>query len=157
MARVCVDACFLIGLYDKDDQHHAVAIRQFDALFGEKSPRHILVAPWPILYECCGTQQAKNPRKVSTLSRYWDYLGRYGQLIRLDDLPYREQQLDEHMEEALRPLSLVDRVLRAMIQDNRSLFDYFLTYNTGDFADACQCRGIPLLNENVLPEAYDIG
>jgi hypothetical protein len=41
MARVCVDACFLIGLYDRDDQHHALAVSQFDALFGEESRRHI--------------------------------------------------------------------------------------------------------------------
>jgi len=156
MARICVDACFLIGLYDKDDQHHSQAVHQFDALFGEGSLRHILVAPWPILYECCGTQQAKNPWKTSILCEYWDYLGRYGQLIRLDDLPYREMPLAEHMQERLRPLSLVDRVLRAMIQDNKSLFDYFLTYNTGDFADACQLRGIPLLNERSTVDSYGI-
>src|ERR1035441_4045717 len=111
MARVCVDACFLIGLYDKHDQHHSLAVRQFDALFGEKSPRHILVAPWPILYECCGTQQSRSHWKTSLLCDYWKYLGRYGQLVRLDDLPYRELPLREHMEMPSRSLSLVDRVL----------------------------------------------
>jgi predicted nucleic acid-binding protein len=156
MARICVDACFLIGLYDREDQYHGLAVSQFDALFGENSPRHILVAPWPILYECCGTEQAKNSNKTSALREYWDYLGRYRQLIRIDDLPYRETQLAEHMEESLRPLSLVDRVLRAMILDRRSLFDYFLTYNTGDFADACQIRRIPLLNEKSTVESYGI-
>jgi predicted nucleic acid-binding protein len=156
MARVCVDACFLIGLYDRDDQHHALAINQFDALFGEKSRRHILVAPWPILYECCGTQQAKDPRKTALFCEYWDYLGRYGQLVLIDDLPYREIQLADHMEGSLRPLSLVDRVLRAMILDTKSLFDYFLTYNTGDFADACRSGGVYLLNENISAESYGI-
>ena len=105
MARVCVDACFLIGLYDKGDQHHSAAVRQFDALFGEKSPRHLLVAPWPILYECCGTKQAKSSTTTSILCNYWDYLERRGQLIRLDDLPYRELQLEEHLEGPFRPLS----------------------------------------------------
>jgi predicted nucleic acid-binding protein len=157
MARVCVDACFLIGLYDRDDQHNATAVLQFEALFGEKSGRHLLVAPWPILYECCGTKQAKSQRKASRLFQYWDYLRQNGQLVRLDDLPYREITLEEHLEQLSRPLSLVDRVLRAMIMDQKSLFDYFLTYNTGDFADVCEKRGIPLLNEGTVPEAYGIG
>jgi hypothetical protein len=157
MARVCVDACFLIGLYDKDDQYHSLAVSQFDALFGANSRRHILVAPWPILYECCGTQQAKSRRKTSLLCEYWDYLERYGQLLRLDDLPFRDMPLKEHMEGTSRPLSLVDRVLRAMILDRKSLFDCFLTYNTGDFVDACRRSGITMLNEKSAPEAYDIG
>jgi len=156
MARVCVDACFLIGLYDRNDQHHALAVRQFDALFGERSPRHVLVAPWPILYECCGTQQAKNSRKTFLLRESWDYLLLYGQLVLLDDLPYREQPLLEHMDMPSRSLSLVDRVLRAMILDRKRFFDFFLTYNTGDFVDACQLRGIPLLNEKSVPESYGI-
>jgi len=156
MARICVDACFLIGLYDNDDWYHSLAVQQFDLLFGDKSPRHILIAPWPILYECCGTRQAKNSKRTSILCEYWDYLERYGQLVRIDDQPYREMQLAEHMEESLRPLSLVDRVLRAMILDRKSLFDYFLTYNTGDFVDACQIRGIPLLNDKSTAESYGI-
>jgi predicted nucleic acid-binding protein len=157
MARVCVDSGFLIGLYDERDQHHSQAVRQFDALFGEKSSRHLLVAPWPILYEYCGTKQAKNLIKKLRFGTYWNELERRGQLVRLDDLPYREQPLMEHMEISSRSLSLVDRVLRAMILDKKSLFDCFLTYNTGDFVDACQLRGIPLINEKCVPEAYGIG
>jgi hypothetical protein len=44
-----------------------------------------------------------------------------------------------------------------MILDGKSLFDYFLTYNTGDFADVCRRRGIPLVNEESSPETYGIG
>lgn len=44
-----------------------------------------------------------------------------------------------------------------MILDSKSLIDYFLTYNSGDFVDACQSRGIPLLNEKTSPESYGIG
>lgn len=156
MARICVDACFLIGLYDKDDQHHCLAVRQFDALFGENSRRHILVAPWPILYESCGTQQAKNYQKSILLYEHWNYLHRLGQLLLLDDGPFRIRQLEEHLEERNRPLSLVDRVLRAMILDQKRSFDYFLTYNTGDFVDACHSSGIRLLNEKTSRESYGI-
>ncbi len=156
MARVCVDACFLIGLYDRNDQQHSTAIRQFDALFGENSPRHILVVPWPILYECCGTQQAKSNSKTSLFSTFWSYLEQRGQLIRLDDLQYREGPLKEQLRMPSRSLSLADRVIRSMNLDTRSLFDYFLTYNSGDFLDACKIRGIPLLNEKSEPGSYGL-
>lgn len=72
------------------------------------------------------------------------------QLLLLDDRPFRELSLQEHLEENLRPLSLVDRVLRAMIVSPNRPFDYFLAYNTGDFHDACQISGIRLINERTV-------
>jgi hypothetical protein len=156
MARVCVDACFLIGLYDRDDQHHATALRQFDALFGEESVRNQLVVPWPILYECMGTRYARNPQKSILFNQRWTYLYEAGQLVLLDDCPFRDRQLNGHMGGRSRALSLVDCVLRAMILDRERLFDFFLTYNTGDFVDDCQIGDIPLLNEDSSAESYGI-
>jgi predicted nucleic acid-binding protein len=154
MARVCVDACFLIGLYDAQDERHDHAMKHFSSIFGEESARNTLVAPWPILYECCGTRQAKNSRRTNQLREHWGYLNRFGQLQLIDDTPYRNEQLVEHLDEDARILSLADRVLRAMILDARRTFDYFLTYNTGDFADACQHSGIFLINEKSAPGLY---
>jgi hypothetical protein len=156
MARVCVDACFLIGLSDKDDQHHWSAVRHFDALFGEESGRHQFVAPWPILYECLGTRWARDPRKLVLLRQLWNYLSGSGQLVLLDDELYRGLSLDELLEGSRRALSLVDRVLRAMILHHERSFDFFLTYNTGDFVDACEFRGITLIIEASSPESYGI-
>ncbi len=156
MARVCVDACFLIGLYDRDDQHHGAAVRHFDVLFGEESARHQLIAPWPILYECLGTQYAKSQAKSMLFTQRWNYLYESGQLVLLDDGPFRESPLNEHLENRFRVLSLVDRVLRAMILDRGRLFDFFLTYNSGDFVDACQIGDIPLINEKSSAESYGI-
>jgi predicted nucleic acid-binding protein len=156
MASVCVDACFLIGLYDKDDQYHTVAARQFDALFGESSKRHRMIAPWPILYECLGSRYARDPRKSSIFNQRWNYLLESDQLQLLDDRSFREIALDEHLFIRSRPLSLVDRVLRAMIEDPRHPFEFFLTYNTRDFEDVCRAGEVLLLNEHTLPESYDI-
>jgi hypothetical protein len=89
-------------------------------------------------------------------NQHWNYLSKSGQLVLLDDGPYREMPLDEHLQDRTRNLSLVDRVLRAMIIDKERFFDFFLTYNTGDFVDACQLRGIPLLNEESTAESYGI-
>jgi len=65
MARICVDAGFLIGLYDRDDQYHAIAVRQFEYLFSETRDRNQLIDPWPILYECLGSRHAKDKRKAA--------------------------------------------------------------------------------------------
>jgi len=156
MARVCVDACFLIGLYDRDDQHHRIAVSHFDAIFGEESARHQLIAPWPILYECLGTQYVRDPRKSMRFTQHWSYLSRSEQLVLLDDGPFRERTLRNHLERSSRNLSLVDRVLRAMILDRERHFDFLLTYNAGDFVDACQIGNIPLINEASSAEFYGI-
>jgi hypothetical protein len=156
MARVGVDACFLIGLYDESDSYHPTSVVHFELLFGEKSTRNQLVVPWPILYECCGSRQATDPKKATLLRENWSYLQRSGRLVLLDDTPFREQQLETHLTDRSRQLSLVDRVLRAMILDRRRPFDFFLTYNTGDFADACQDGRVYLLNENISAESYGI-
>jgi predicted nucleic acid-binding protein len=148
MARICVDACFLIGLYDRDDQHHGVATRHFDALFGEKSSRCQLVVPWPILYECLGTRHARGPRKSILFKQHWNYLYESDRLVLLNDGTFRRQRLDEHLQDrSRRGLSLVDRVLRSMILDRRRLFDSFLTYNERDFEDACQIGHIRLIGQ----------
>jgi predicted nucleic acid-binding protein len=156
MPKVGVDACFLIGLYDESDSHHSTSNRHFDALFGEKAARNQLVVPWPILYECCGTRQATNPRKAALLRQHWNYLQRNGRLVLMDDSAFRERPLEEHLAERSRQFSLVDRVLRAMILDRQRPFDFFLTYNTGDFADACQSGDVYLLNESTSAESYGI-
>jgi hypothetical protein len=156
MPRICVDACFLIGLYDETDQHHRTANLHFNALFGEESGRHQLVAPWPILYECLGTRFARHPLKSVLLNQHWNYLSQAQQLVLLDDHPFREASLGEHLQERSRQLSLVDRVIRAMILDQTKQFDFFLTYNTGDFADACQLSGVQLINEHIPAESYGI-
>ena len=156
MARVCVDAGFLIGLFDESDQHHPTAIRHFETIFGESSPRHRAIIPWPILYECLGTRFARDSRKVTLLKRHWNFLSQSDRIVLLEDQPFREISLADHLQDRFRTLSLVDRVLRAMILDPRSLFDVFLTYNAGDFADACRQRRITLVDERSTVENYGI-
>jgi predicted nucleic acid-binding protein len=156
MARVCVDACFLIGLYDRDDQYHSIAVRQFEALFAGKTERNQLIAPWPILYESLGSRYARDLRKSALFNQRWKYLYESNQLRLLDDGPFREVSLDEHLRERSRPLSLVDRVLRAIIEDHKRHFDFFLTYNSGDFWDACDRSSVYLLNEYTSPESYGV-
>lgn len=157
MATICVDSCFFIGLYDERDQHHASAVRDFIALFGEKSPRHVLAVPWPILYECLGTRYSRDLRKIAQMNRHWRYLSKAGRLSLIEDQFLREGILAEHFLGQGRSLSLVDRMLRALIFDPQSHIDALVTYNIGDFADACAKRGIPLINQHSEAGDYAIG
>jgi predicted nucleic acid-binding protein len=156
MARICVDAGFLIGLYDPTDQHHQEALRQFELIFGEDSGRHTLLIPWPILYESLGTRFARNARNVASLERTWDYLDRADRLVLLDDAPYREECLAEQMDSPLRRLSLADRVIRAMILEDEPGFDFILTYNISDFIDACRNSRVLMIASELAPEDYDL-
>jgi len=151
MARVCVDACFLIGLYDSNDQHHQAASSQFELIFGEDSGRHTLLLPWPILYEALGTRFSRDPLKIASLERTWVYLERANRLVVLNDESYRAEPLSQQVGKTMRPLSLADRVLRAMILENEPKFDYFLTYNVGDFIDACSRNGVQLIGSDIIP------
>lgn len=154
MPRVCVDAGFLIGLYDPSDQHHQRAASQFEMIFGEESGRHTLILPWPILYEALGTRFSRDRNKVASLEQTWMYLERAGRLAVLSDEPYRTEPLSEQVAKTLRPMSLADRVLRAMILDVEPNFEFFLTYNVGDFIDACSNSGVRLISADLIPEEF---
>jgi len=94
-------------------------------------------------------------QKINEKQR-WTFLYESAQLELLDDFHFRDKCFAEYLGNESRPLSLVDRVLRAMIADRRRYFDFFLTYNSGDFADACESGAIVLINEHSLPESYGI-
>jgi hypothetical protein len=67
---------------------------------------------------------------------------------RIGDEKYREKALDEYFATRgrPRPLSLVDRILRAVVADPNVRLDALVTFNPGDFADVCRERRIELLS-----------
>jgi predicted nucleic acid-binding protein len=151
MAKICVDSGFLIALYDPRDSHHEHAATQFNSFFAPESFRHVLLAPWPILYESLNTRQARRKTMLQQLSADWNILERNEQLFRLNDETYREQALRDYIDvqsDGLRSLSLTDRVIRAVLADPAILIDALLTYNPGDFSDVCGARQIQLIDQH---------
>ena len=70
-------------------------------------------------------------------------------LSSIDDSPYREEALYQTFQAGLRewrPLSMVDSALRLIIADKNNRIEYFVTWNTRDFADVCESRKIVLLD-----------
>jgi predicted nucleic acid-binding protein len=151
MATICADAGFLIALYDPRDSYHAHAAARFDSFFAPESLRHVLLAPWPILYESLNTRHARRKQALQQLNTDWHILERNERLILLSDETYRGQALRDYIEtyaEDLRKLSLADRVIRAVLADPANMIDALLTYNARDFSDVCGARQIQLIDQH---------
>lgn len=68
----------------------------------------------------------------------------------IEDSEYKQNALTLTIDSSLvkdRPLSLVDMVIRLMLEDINLKIDYLITFNTGDFIDLCHKRGIGLISE----------
>ena len=124
-----VDTGYFIALHDERDEHYATA-KQHQHLL----ELHSVVLPWPILYETINTRFAKRPGVLMQI----DAIVAKRNTLLLDDSPYRETAYRQVLEfSRKRPLSLVDVVLRAVIEDVNVHVSALLTFNTGDFYDVC--------------------
>jgi len=139
---ICVDTGFLLGLYDRSDQYHSRAKQRFTEYF--EGARNDLLVPWPILYEAVSTRFVKNRPAMNLLENDWNILSQQRRLQLLSDEPFREDLIAECFAELHKPptsarrFSLVDRVIRRMLSDVNVRIDAFITFNPGDFQDACR-------------------
>ncbi len=132
------DSGFFFALYDPRDEHHVAASAKRDWL--EMLP---IVLPWPVLYEVVNTRFS---RRREIMARF-DALVMNPNTALLDDSPYRHDSyravLD--MERRGRPLSLVDAVLRAVIEDTNVAVAAILTFNRADFMDVSLRNSVEVL------------
>ena len=131
-----VDTGYLIALYDERDEHYATAQHNKNLL-----ELHPVILPWPVLYETINTRFAKKPEVLMRI----DKIVAKEDTLRLDDSPYREaayRQVKQNSRQ--RPLSLVDAVLRAVIEDDNVRISGLLTFNIKDFYDLCDPRHVDL-------------
>ncbi len=138
MQYVLADSGLWYALIDARDEHHARA--QEHARYLEWCQ---IVLPWPILYETIRTRLTRNKKAFGLLEDVLNIPG----IIFLDDVPFREAALKLALESSLRgsrPLSLVDCVIRLILDDVNTKIDYFVTFNPKDFSDVCRRRGIEM-------------
>ena len=141
MSIVCVDAGFLIGLYQHSDQYHHTAQEHFVRFFDQGINR--LLIPWPTLYESVSTRMVRNRNWIIALDQDWRILRGRGQLDLIEDQPFRHNAIQDCLTEPARPgaryrtLSLTDRVIRYMLADVNLRIDALITYNPNDFRDVC--------------------
>lgn len=137
MALILTDTGFWFALYTPTDQfnQHDEAIELADFL-----DTQTIVLPYPVLYEVLWTGFTRN----------WQARQAFNQLIYrsnvkwVNDEPYRESAVKITLESA-RPLSLVDVIIRQMLNDTSLNVEGLITFNRNDFEDVCQIRKITIL------------
>ena len=130
-----VDTGFFIAMYDERDSHHAEAQDKQKLL-----DVYAIILPWPVLYETINTRFS---RRRGIMARF-DAIIRSSNTVLLNDSPYRAEAYRTVVRNVRRPLSLVDAVLRAIIEDTNVAVAAMLTFNRRDFNDVCRHHSVEL-------------
>ena len=130
-----VDTGFFIALYDERDSHHAEAQDKQKLL-----DLYAVILPWPVLYETINTRFS---RRRGIMARF-DAIITSDTTALLDDSPYRIEAYRAVALNVRRPMSLVDAVLRAIIEDTNVAVAAMLTFNQRDFNDVCRQHAVEL-------------
>jgi predicted nucleic acid-binding protein len=133
---VIADTCFWIALYDRTDQHHREA-----AAIMDRPAMGTFLFPWPLHYELLRTRFVRRPGWVEAFLT----VVKLGRIKSIDDATYRENALQlttDWAAKGKRSISLVDMVIRLVLEDQSQRINGMVTFNAGDFADICQSRGI---------------
>ncbi|MBT3069705.1 hypothetical protein KKP04_02320 [Rhodomicrobium sp. Az07] len=139
MPNILVDTGIWLALCDSKDT--SLERDEIEDLF-DRIGSHTIILPWPVLFETLRTKFVKNRNA----------LGRFEQEIKsskikiFDDARYRESALDHSIRssKAGRHLSMVDCLLRLMIEDPSIKIKYLATLNVRDFSDVCRTRNVEI-------------
>jgi predicted nucleic acid-binding protein len=137
-----VDTCFWFALFEPADQYAKEAKAEAPQL---DSFRRILV-PWPVLYETLSTRNTRSTNRRALLNRFELFL-KSSKIDLLDDAPYRSEALNATWRRD-REFSLVDNILRLIIEDVDVKVDCIFTFNAGDFADVCRKHKVEMILQN---------
>lgn len=103
-----------------------------------------VVVPWPTAYETLRTKFVKNAAALRLFERFL----KSPNVEFLEDGPYRlaafERSLDSSLRES-RPLSMVDCLIRLIIDDDNTNIRFLATFNARDFFDVCQRRRVEMI------------
>lgn len=141
MNNILVDTGAWIAFADEADhvENRKNVVDMYELLLG-----NTVVVPWPIVYETLKSRMAKKSAAVARLhSEFYD-----PRIYWMDDTPYREQAMDLALRSASRgrPLSMVDCLLRLIMDDTNVKIEYLFTFNARDFSDVCYSRGIEIIS-----------
>lgn len=133
-----VDTSFFFALFNERDPYHTSACdlsQWLDTLS--------IILPWPVLYETINTRLSRRREDIARFKAIVELRD----TVLLDDSPYRLESYKTVTMSTRRgqPLSLVDAVLRAIVEDVNVPVNAILTFNHKDFADICSKNNVELL------------
>lgn len=145
--NVIVDTGFWYSyLGTREQERHEVAdklFRKLDALEAN------FLIPFPTLYEAINTKllKAKNRTKADWFLRQLQANPRF---VKVPDDKYKDDAYQLTVSEAnYRGFSLVDMIIRVMMDDDQLKVDSLLAFNVDDFSDIAARRGISIPEELV--------
>ncbi len=136
--HILIDAGFLIALAFQHDKFHSDAIA-----IAKDIGYYNLLCPWPITYEILRTKHTNRFDYLQIVRHFFAS----DKVILHDDTLYREACLKACLNTKMgdRSLSLIDMVLRAIMENNHWNIGYLATFNSKDFIDICGQYNIDLL------------
>ncbi len=137
--RILVDTGFWYAVFDKRDCHRAQAIEILEKYFDNTA--YEIAVPFPTMYELLRTKFVKNKCALSEIKQMFQSR----RITRIDDDIYRAAALDMTLSEPKRDISLVDNIIRLMLDDKTLSAKGLITFNIGDFADVCHKNRIEIL------------
>jgi len=150
MKGFLLDSSFLFALYGNEGDQTLDADKSFRDIFSRSG--NVLLVPWPIVYESFNTQFSGDRRRVQRLDSEWIQLEKQGHLEFVDDALFRpttmldwRRAVTQTGKKRDRGLSLVDRVLMAIMQDRTISVEAILTFDLEDFRGFCAKRNIEII------------
>lgn len=135
--NILIDSSFWIGLLFPNDQYHDRSIEIFETI---KSFNFVI--PYPTLYETINTKLKRN---TIGLKKFENILKSPNAQF-LTDTEYVDIALEKAIElgGCFHNISLVDWIIRLILQDSQYRIDYFVSFNDKDFIDICLNRKIEI-------------
>ena len=146
MNNILVDTGFWFAyLGTRKDSLQEKAIELYNYFISPNSNKVII--PYPVLYETINTKLLKDKNKKAS-DWFLKELVRNPMFERIPDKNYREPAFNCTIGPTRnRGISLVDNILRVMMEDKMLKIDALITFNAGDFLDICKKQGIQLIDQ----------
>jgi predicted nucleic acid-binding protein len=139
MQYALVDTGLWYATFDRHDPYHDEAKGKSEIL----NALHI-VLPWPTLYETLRTRFVRNTVALHQFERFL----KRPNINYLDDSLFRNAAVELSFESSLRrkrPLSMVDCLIRLILEDVNTRISYLATLNLRDFADVCRINCVEII------------
>lgn len=141
MEKALIDTGVWYSMFDPWDEHYSKENTNEKAKHFDQFE---LVLPWPTMYETLRTRFVKNKPALQQFEKCL----KAPNVIFLDDTEYRDDAFDLSLKSSLRrgrPLSMVDCLLRLIIEDTNVKIKYLMTFNVNDFRDVCERKLVEIL------------
>jgi len=139
MDSVLIDSGVWFSMFDARDERYAQGQEKAEILESLQ-----IVVPWPTMYETLRTRFVKNKLALGQFERFLATPS----VVYLQDEPYRDAAFELSLDSSLRrnrPLSMIDCLIRLVLDDVNVRVRYLATFNLRDFADICAARQVEII------------